>query len=418
MKKVIGLIVCLSFVALAQNEQELDVNTEQPVEQPEVVQSSIKDSVAVKDKRTIFDRTHLGIKLGINFPSMSYSDDGLDDYSSSVYANGLFELFGEYAITSSLSARFGLKFITRGQHIEESRFEYDFDANYTELTFPVVYTFQAVNIKNINLYPYLFGGPVLGFARGGDISYYYYGRAYNIEINKGNLSSFSFGLYLGTGVKYPMSIKEFPIVAGFEAGYHLGLSDTYGDKELSGKSDALNTYYYDISGTRKHRGFEFGITISVPMEIFKKIKAPEPKPEPLPEKLCYTIDEIKDLIRIKQNISGKKICAINQINFETGSSKLTAQDKVYLDEMVILMETNELINIRVNGHTDNVGGEEYNTSLSRDRAKSVHDYLKSKGIDSSRLSFAFYGSRRPIADNNTEKGRAINRRVEFEIINQ
>ena len=371
------------------------------------------------------DRTHVGTKLGLNFPSMSYSNKNLDDYSSSVYANGLFELFGEYAINPSLSARFGFKFITRGQHIDESGFNYEFDANYTEITLPVVYTFQAVDVKNLNLYPYVLGGPVLGFARGGDILYEHYFQKlrYEAEIDKGNLSSYSFGLYLGAGIKYPMSIKEIPIpfVAGFEAGYHLGLTDTYSDKELSGESNALNMYSYKINGTRKHRGLEFGITISVPLARFKIAKSPEPEPVPEPpeeEKLCYTIDEIKDLIRINRNIHGKKICAIKQVSFKTGSSELTAQDKVYLDEMVLLMKTNELMNIRVNGHTDNVGKEELNRNLSRDRAKSVHDYLISKGINASRLSFAYFGSTRPIADNSTEQGRAINRRVEFEFTNQ
>jgi OOP family OmpA-OmpF porin len=216
-----------------------------------------------------------------------------------------------------------------------------------------------------------------------------------------------------------LSINEFfSIVPGFEAGYHLGLTNTYSNKELSKEAEALNALSYNISGTRKHRGFECGITISIPLANFKKTKLPEPEPMPEPEKLCYTIDEIKDLIRTRQNIHGKRICAVKQVSFKFGSSELTAQDKVYLDEMVILMETNELINIRVNGHTDNVGGEEFNMNLSRDRAKSVHDYLKSRGIAAGRLSFAYFGSTRPIADNYTEEGRAINRRVEFEIINQ
>jgi OOP family OmpA-OmpF porin len=352
---------------------------------------------------------------------MSYSNEKLDNYSSSVYANALFELFGEYAINSSFSVRPGFKFITRGQHIAESGFDYEFNAKYTELTLPVAYTFQAVG--NANLYPYLLGGPVVGFARGGNINYSQNGDTSKLGINKGNLSSYSFGLYVGTGIKYSLLVNEFfSIVPGFEAGYHLGLTDTYSDKELSKKAEALNTFSYNISGTRKHRGFECGITISIPLANFKRVKLPEPKPEPMsvlkPEKLCYTIDEIKDLIRTQQNIQGKKICAIKQVSFKFGSSELTAQDKVYLDEMVILMETNKLVNIRVNGHTDNVGGEEFNMNLSRDRAKSVHDYLKSRGIAAGRLSFAYFGSTRPIADNNTEEGRAINRRVEFEIINQ
>jgi len=369
------------------------------------------------------DRTSIGLKMGLNFPSMSYSDKDLDGYSSEIYWKGLFEIFGEYMIIPSLSVRPGVKFLTRGQHIEEG-FSYEFDAKYTEITLPVAYTFQVSAVQ-----PYLLGGPVLGIARGGDVRYWpeYGNVSYKTKISKSSLSSYAFGLYLGAGVKYPVSIKEFTVIPGFEIGYHLGISNTYGDKEISKEADALNAYLYDISGERSNRGLELGITLAIPLGNFKKKpKAPEPVPEPLPEpvpepepeKQCYTIDEMKELIRNKRDIQGKKICAVKQVSFTTGSHVLTAEDKVYLDEMVILMRTNDLLKIRVNGHTDNVGDDGFNTNLSRERAKAVHDYLKANGIDASRLSFTYYGPTRPIADNDTEEGRAINRRVEFEIINQ
>jgi len=350
---------------------------------------------------------------------MGYSNEKLDSYSSSIYSNSLFEIFGEYAFTSSLSLRPGFKFTTRGQHIKESGLKYELDAKYTELTVPVVYSFEAIG--STGLLPYVLGGPALGFARGGSISIAAGSSKTETEINTGNLSSFAFGLYAGAGIKRSFRINEyFTIVPGFEMGYHLGLTDTYGEKD-------------DVDGTRKHRGFECGVTLSIPLWLFK-IKPPKPEPvpepvvlqpvvllpepEPEPEKLCYTIEEMKELIRLRQNIYGKKICAVKQVSFKTGSTELTAGDKVYLDEMVALMQTNELMKIRVNGHTDNVGSEDFNTNLSRGRAKAVHDYLKSRGIAADRLSFAYFGPTRPIADNNTEEGRAINRRVEFEIINQ
>jgi len=92
--------------------------------------------------------------------------------------------------------------------------------------------------------------------------------------------------------------------------------------------------------------------------------------------------------------------------------------KVYLDQIVVLMATNVFMHVKVIGHSDNIGNADANMKLSRDRAKATLDYLVSKGITASRLSFEFFGSTRPIADNNTEDGRAINRRVEFEITNQ
>jgi len=392
MKKSLSLIVCLFIAVYAQEEN------------------------------TFLDRTALGVKLGVNIPDMAYSDKEIDDYTSATYANFLGELFGEYAFIPYIAIRPGIKYTTRGQHIDEAGFKYEFNAKYAELTIPAVFILPAT--KDFSLY--LLGGPVLGLALGGDILYREGDDVrYKTKINKSNTSTYAFGLYLGTGFKYALHIKEtFSIILGFEGGYHLGLTDTYSKKEIDETANALNAYYYDIEGTRKNRGIELGITFAIPLANFKKPKQPEPEPQPEPppppepEKLCYTINEMKELLSLGQDIHGKKICAIEQVNFKFGSAELLPEDKVYLDQIVILMKTNDLINVRVNGHTDNIGGDEYNMNLSHDRAKSVHDYLVSSGIPASRLSFAFFGSTRPIASNETEEGRAINRRTEFEITNQ
>ena len=370
--------------------------------------SKIAYAVALGVALCFGQENNLGIKLGVNFPSMSYSDKDLNAYSSSVYGKGAYELFGEYIIIPSLSVRPGLAFTTRGQHIEESWFDYKFDAKYIDLNLPIVITSQAYE----NVYTYMLVGPVLGLAYGGDIYYRKDGDpSYEpIKINKSNLKPYSIGLYHGAGVKYSLSIKEFIIIPGFEAGYHFGFTNTYSDNERYGKAKALNEpLNINSKSSRKHRGLELGVTLSIPLKNFKKASS---------NKSCYAFSEIEELIRTKQDIHGKKICAIKEVNFEFGSSKLTDEDKIYLHEIAVLMETNELIKIRVNGHTDNVGGHEFNMNLSRDRAKSVYEYLKSSGINASRLSFAFYGSTRPIADENTEEGRGINRRVEFEITNK
>jgi OOP family OmpA-OmpF porin len=73
--------------------------------------------------------------------------------------------------------------------------------------------------------------------------------------------------------------------------------------------------------------------------------------------------------------------------------------------------------VRINGHTDAVGSNDFNMELSRKRAQAVMKYLVNKGVDSKKLSCAWYGYSRPIAPNDTEAGRKQNRRVEFEILN-
>jgi outer membrane protein OmpA-like peptidoglycan-associated protein len=77
---------------------------------------------------------------------------------------------------------------------------------------------------------------------------------------------------------------------------------------------------------------------------------------------------------------------------------------------------NESVAIEIAGHTDNKGSDDYNSNLSQGRSQSVVDYLTSQGIDSGRLSAHGYGESKPIDTNDSDGGRANNRRVEFTIL--
>ena len=74
------------------------------------------------------------------------------------------------------------------------------------------------------------------------------------------------------------------------------------------------------------------------------------------------------------------------------------------------------LKLEIQGHTDNVGGVDYNMTLSENRARAVYDALISRGIEPSRLRYRGFGFSRPIASNDTEEGRAKNRRTEFVIL--
>jgi len=223
-----------------------------------------------------YDRANvIGIKLGLNFPSMSYSNKVLDAYQSSVYYNGAAEVFYEYSVRRfpSLWARPGMKIVTRGQHIERSEFTYELDVGHIEINLPVALAFFK-DVKSA--YPYVICGPVIGFARSGDIYYISSGGAYEnyaVEVSTSNFSSYAIGLFLGAGVRYPFSIKKSPVILGFEAGYHLGLTNTYSDNELSNKAIAVNMPVYDVSGSRENRGFEGGVTFSFPFNTTKTRRA-------------------------------------------------------------------------------------------------------------------------------------------------
>jgi OOP family OmpA-OmpF porin len=377
--------------------------------------------------------TYIGLKGGLNFPSLSYSNAGIDAYKSELYYKALWGVFAELPLNrkNTFSIRPEINFITRGQHIEDKNVNYEMDAKYVDIYLPFVYTFRSKEKAHAN--PFILLAPAAGFATGGEIRL----DGIGVDVSGANLSSFHAGLYGAVGVKFPVYSNNYSELfsIGLELGYYLGLSDTYSKKEKDGEAEALNQRYYEIQGTRKHTGFQAQVSIAVPLSLFKQKKkspppvvfVPEPVIEPVipqeiipevVEKACYTLDEIKDLIREKKEITGKKICAINQISFEFGKSDLTRASQTYLNEIVGLMRENSVLKITVNGHTDNTGTPDYNLNLSRTRAKAVYDYLVKNGISSSRLNYQYYGLTKPIADNDTEEGRAINRRVEFEIINQ
>ncbi len=112
---------------------------------------------------------------------------------------------------------------------------------------------------------------------------------------------------------------------------------------------------------------------------------------------------------------GEKV-VLKNVFFETAKYDLKPESKIELDKLVDFMKKNPSVKVQISGHTDNVGKPADNQILSENRAKAVYDYLVAQGIDAQRLSAKGFGQTRPIADNNTDEGRALNRRTEFEII--
>ena len=105
----------------------------------------------------------------------------------------------------------------------------------------------------------------------------------------------------------------------------------------------------------------------------------------------------------------------NMVNFGFDSSNLTSAAMANLDKLAEVLKNNPDTNINIYGHTDSKGTDEYNLSLSDRRAAAVKSYLASKGIASSRMIPMGVGEKEPIATNDTDAGRAQNRRVEFAI---
>ncbi|HLP52498.1 MAG TPA: PorP/SprF family type IX secretion system membrane protein [Chitinophagales bacterium] len=110
------------------------------------------------------------------------------------------------------------------------------------------------------------------------------------------------------------------------------------------------------------------------------------------------------------------ILRLNSVNFERNSAELSQSSFTELDKVAKFLKNNKGMRIQILGHTDYKASDEYNDWLSRSRAKTVYDYLTKKGIPGSRMVTIGMGKRAPIADNETEEGRAKNRRVEVKIV--
>lgn len=107
---------------------------------------------------------------------------------------------------------------------------------------------------------------------------------------------------------------------------------------------------------------------------------------------------------------------LRNIFFNTASYELLPTSNAELDKLVKLLQGTPTLRIELGGHTDNVGADAANLTLSDQRAKAVRDYVVAKGIDGTRITAKGYGETKPVATNDTEAGRAQNRRTEVTVL--
>lgn len=113
--------------------------------------------------------------------------------------------------------------------------------------------------------------------------------------------------------------------------------------------------------------------------------------------------------------AGLKV-VLKNVFFDTNKYDLKPESKVELDKLVTFLTTNPDMKIELSGHTDDVGNDNENQTLSENRAKAVYDYLIQKSVAPERLTHTGYGEKQPLAANDNEQGRAMNRRTEFKVL--
>jgi len=125
--------------------------------------------------------------------------------------------------------------------------------------------------------------------------------------------------------------------------------------------------------------------------------------------------QVKDFQLVKEGMS----ITLRGIYFDFDKSTIKPESRPALDDAAKILKDNPSIRVEIQGHTDSKGSDSYNLNLSDQRAWSVVNYLvQNYGIDKARLTAKGYGEARPIATNDTDSGRALNRRVEFVILGQ
>jgi outer membrane protein OmpA-like peptidoglycan-associated protein len=215
-------------------------------------------------------------------------------------------------------------------------------------------------------------------------------------------------------IKLPEKVKPNPVVL---------ISGKVLNPKNNQPLEAAITYY------TLPEGIEAGIARTNPSDGSYKIVLPYGKQYSFIATVdgYYSISNYLDLTTISEykemdfNVEMKPIeigetVRLNNIFFDFNKSVLRPESFQELDRVVKLMKDNPTIEIEIAGHTDNVGADEYNLNLSLERANSVVAFIVSKGISQNRIIAKGYGESKPIASNDSEEGKQLNRRVEFTIL--
>lgn len=406
---------------------------------------------------------YLGVGGGVRFGSMSFSnlDKKVFPEDNGNSTGGAFSVFleGSFGKNGNFGIRPEITFLNRGGKLTDivstnprDAYDYEYDrsifndityqlnAHYVDIRVPIFAQFGKYSNK---VRPYIYFAPIVGFATGGKINVkreYVSGTydGYELDVDKANLASTYFAGAVGVGTKWNLDVDGRNVYLALDASYEFGFNDTYGNKEKDGEAIVQQGLFYNaykITGDRKFSGFEIKAMLGIslgkkhkkqvvveqeavyipPVQEYVPVTPVVTEEKVIEEKPCYSLEEISFMLKRGDDVSGKVFCAIDAIQFEFGKSLITRSSYPYLNELArILKETG--MTVEVKGHTDDVGSEDVNMRLSRERAEAVVRYLLDAGVPAGHLSYSYYGKTRPLVDNDTEEGRKQNRRVEFEIL--
>ena len=169
------------------------------------------------------------------------------------------------------------------------------------------------------------------------------------------------------------------------------------------ESDSINGEYLMVLT----QGAEYALYVNKEAYLFKSYN--------------FNYSEVTDFKPIIINIDLEKakegsVAVLNNIFFDVDKYDLKDKSVTELEKIIRFLSVNPGVRVEIAGHTDNSGSADYNRQLSERRANSVFTFLSQHGIDKKRMVPKGYGPDRPIASNDIEEGRSLNRRIEVRII--
>lgn len=220
----------------------------------------------------------------------------------------------------------------------------------------------------------------------------------------------------------------------FSYSYGVGLQTKFA-KHWSGRAQIIRRKDKDsstFSNNGSYHDYYFSIGLNFDFGGTEPPPPPPPPPPPAPEKKENPDLDGDGVLNERDkcpnsrpgavvDLDGCEVEAVIElkgVHFDFDQDTLRPDAIAILNDAAALLNEHERVVVEVAGHTDSRGSDEYNQGLSERRANRVRDYLASKGVTASRLSARGYGESRPVSSNDTDEGRADNRRVELVILDR
>lgn len=372
---------------------------------------------------TFNDRLTFGFKGGVNFANMHYTFDRYNDlYDHSVFVRPNFGMFLDIAFNNGLSLRPEFNYIGRGVKLNWNDINYKMNAFYYDFRLPVVYTF----CRQSKVQPYILVAPTVGWARYGEATYESDATGeMSTPLSTGCIRKTDFSGYGALGLNFIIPMTNRDITLGIEAGYNLGMVNTFSEVEMDRDANRLNTSIYQAEGKRYNRGVELVArlgfpfktachcpkAVEIPVEVIRNVEVEKIKEvvkhDTVVPNNAITTDKIKDIFQDGYSI---------RVNFDLNDTVLSEKATNQLDAVLNILKIYPDVNVNIVGHTDNTATDSYNQKLSERRAKVVYNYFLDRGIADSRMTTEGRSSKYPIDTNATDEGRANNRRTEITLI--